>query len=101
MQLRIESPHFDQDEKLMELVRTKFEHLGKRFDRITHCDVVLRKEKSDIQKYFFVEAKLETPKKTVLFASDRAETFELALDKVIHDLEHQLRRYKEELEELR
>jgi putative sigma-54 modulation protein len=100
MQLQIESPHIETDESLMEKVRTRFEHLGKRYDRITGCNVVLRKEKSDVQKYFFIEAKIEVPKE-ILFASDRAETFEIALDKVIHDLEHQLRHYKELLGEKR
>jgi ribosome-associated translation inhibitor RaiA len=47
-----------------------------------------------------MEAKMEVPGR-LLFASDKDETFEMALDKVIHDLEHQLRRYKEELDERR
>jgi putative sigma-54 modulation protein len=100
MQLQIESPHIEVRDSLMEKVRTSFEHFGKRYDRITNCSVVLRKEKSDVQKYFFIEAKIEVPKE-ILFASDRAETFEIALDKVIHDLEHQLRHYKELLGEKR
>lgn len=100
MQLHIESPHIEPDEGLMTLIRRKFEHLARRYDRIDNCEIVLRKEKSDIQEYFFVEAKMELPK-AVLFSSDRADSFEMALDKVIDDLEHQLRRYKEELEERR
>ena len=100
MQVQIETPHTELDETVGNLVRSKFENLGKRYEQIFHCDVVLRREKSDIQKYFFVEAKMEVPQK-ILFANDRAESFEVALDKVIHDLEHQLRRFKEQLEERR
>ena len=100
MQVQIETPHAELDETVENLVRSKLENLGKRYDRIFHCDVVLRQEKSDIQKYFFVEAKLEVPQK-ILFANEKAESFEMALDKVIHDLEHQLRRFKEQLEERR
>ncbi len=100
MQLQIESPHFEPSKKLTSLIHNKFEHLGKRYDRINHCDIVLRREKNDIQKNSFVEAKMEVPRK-LLFASDRDETFEIAIDKVIHDLEQQLRRHKEELEEMR
>ncbi len=100
MQLQIESPHIEPDENLKELIYRKFEHLVKRYDRIGDCDVVLRKETSDVQKSFLVEAKMGVPK-TILFASDNAETFEIALDKVIEELEHQLRRYKEEMEERR
>ncbi len=98
MKLQIESPHVEPDKKLVKLVRSKFEHLGKKYDRINRCDVLLRKEKSDVQKIFSIEVKMEVPG-TMLFASDKAETFELALDKVIHDLEHQLRRFKEEIQE--
>jgi putative sigma-54 modulation protein len=101
MQLHIESPHFEPDEKLMELVRSRFEHLGKRYDRIGDCSVVLRKEQSDVQKCSFIEAKMELPKSTILFASEQEERFEVALDKVIDDLAHQLRKFKEELEENR
>ena len=100
MQSQIESPHFEPDEELVNLVCSKFEHLRKRYDLINHCDVILKKENSDIQKNSFVEAKMEVPKE-ILFASEKDETFEMALDKVIHDLERQLRRYKEELEDQR
>lgn len=100
MQLQIESPHIETGKTLTNLVRRKFEHLGKRYDRINRCDVVLRKEKNNKQKYFFVEAKMEVPQ-TILFAHDKAESFEIALDKVINDLEHQLNRHKEEIEEVR
>lgn len=100
MQLQIQTQHAELDERVGKLVRNKFEQLGKRYERIFHCDVALRQEKSDIQKYFFIEAKMEVPQKT-LFASERAESFEIALGKVIQDLEHQLRSFKEELEERR
>lgn len=100
MQLHIESPHFEPNEGFTDLIRNKFDHLSKRYDRINRCEVVMRKEKSDKQKEFFIEAKLDVPRRT-LFASDRAEIFEVALDKVIHDLEHQLTRHKEELEDAR
>lgn len=100
MQLQIETPHIEAGKRITDLVRSKFEHLGKRYDRINRCDVVLRKGKDDKQKYFFIEAKMEVPR-TILFANDKAGTFEIALDKVINDLEHQLNRHKEEINEVR
>jgi putative sigma-54 modulation protein len=100
MQLQIESPHIEPGKKLTDLIRSKFEHLSKRYDRINHCDVVLRKQKSDKQDFFLVEAKLEVPR-SILFASDKAESFEIALEKVINELEHQLNRHKDEIEEVR
>lgn len=100
MELHIESPHIESDKKSEQLIRKKFEHLAKKYDRIENCDVILRQEKSDIQNYFFIEAKMEVPKASLL-SSNRSETFDIALNKVIEDLEHQLRRLKEEMEERR
>jgi len=100
MHLQIESPHIEPGKRLTDLIRSKFEHLSKRYDRINHCDVVLRKQKSDTQEFFLVEARMEIPR-TILFASDKAESFEMALDKVINELEHQLNRHKDEIEEVR
>lgn len=68
------------------------------YDRIINCDVVLKKENDDRQEFYTAEAKLLVPKE-LLFATEKAEAFEIALDKLINDLEHQLRRHKEELEE--
>lgn len=100
MQLQIESVHIEPNEEFTEVIRKKIEHLGKRYDRIKHCDVVLKKDKSDIQKSFFVEVKMEVPG-SILFASENAESFEKAVGKVIDNLEHQLRKFKEELDERR
>lgn len=100
MQLQIESPHIDPNKRLTNLVRSKFEHLGKRYDRINRCDVVLRKGKNDKQKHCFIEAKMEVPRR-ILFANEEAGTFEMALDKLINDLEHQLDRHKEKISEVR
>ena len=100
MRIQIESPHVEIDRELASQIRAKFNHLGKRYDRIECCDVVLKREKSDKQQNFFVEVKMDVPGK-VLFASDKAETFEMALEKVVKDLEHQLNRHKEEIEEVR
>jgi len=100
MQLQIESPHIEIERGLTEFIHSKFEHLGKRYKRINRCDVVLRKDKSGEQEYFFIEAKMEVPRK-MLFASEKAQSFEMALAKVIDDLEHQLTKHKEEIEEVR
>ena len=96
MNLQIESPQIERDYKLEKLIREKFEHFGKKYDRITNCTVMYRKQKNDVQKLFLMEVKMEVPRK-ILFASNRAETFEMSLTKIIQDLDHQLRRYKEEL----
>ncbi|WP_018616431.1 ribosome hibernation-promoting factor, HPF/YfiA family [Segetibacter koreensis] len=100
MILHIETPHFESDTSLEELIRSKFEHLDKLYQRIENIDVVLRKVNDDHDRNCEIEAKLLVPKKT-LFATEREETFEEALRKVINDVEHQLRKHKEELNEKR
>jgi ribosomal subunit interface protein len=99
MQLQIESPAIKPDENLMQLVHRKFEKLGKRYYNIHNFDIVLRKEINAVQKCFFVEAKTHFSKMR-LFASERAESFEAAIEKVVNKLDHQLRRVKEEREEI-
>jgi len=96
MDLLIESPHLNGKQIPEALIRRKFEHFNKLYDRIEYCNIVLRKEKSDIKDSFFMEAKMKVPAVT-LFSSDRAESFEITLDKVVQDLENQLRRHKEKL----
>ncbi|HVT86586.1 MAG TPA: ribosome-associated translation inhibitor RaiA [Chitinophagaceae bacterium] len=100
MNVQIESPQAERNVKLENLIQEKFEHLEKQFQRITNCKVLYHKQKNDVQQRYFIEAKMEVPQK-ILFASDKAETYELALSKVIDELDHQLRRYKEKLLEQR
>jgi len=69
------------------------------FDRIVSCDVLLKKEENDKQQKYIVEAQLNVPGKS-LFAIERAETFEIALDKLNDDVIHQLGRYREHLVEI-
>ena len=66
MQVQIETPHAELDETVENLVRSKLENLGKRYDRIFHCDVVLRQEKSDIQKIFLCGSKTGGAAKNII-----------------------------------
>jgi len=100
MNLHIESPHKDGEPIPELLVHKKFEHFDKLYDRIEYCNVVLYKEKSNAQNSFFIEASMKVPRNT-LFSSKRAASFELALDKVVNDLESQLRKHKDKLREIR
>ncbi|OQP63796.1 hypothetical protein A3860_22925 [Niastella vici] len=100
MNLHIESPHKDHMQIPEPLIQKKFEHFDKLYDHIEYCNVVLYKENSDIKNACFIEASMKVPRNT-LFSSNRAISFELALDKVVNDLESQLRRYKDKLREVR
>lgn len=98
--MTIESPHLKISEKLQKEIQTKFTQLGKMYDRVHSCDVVLKKEKNDRKKNYVIEARLLVPRE-LLFATERAETFEIALEKLTEAVEHQLRRHKKELEDAR
>jgi ribosomal subunit interface protein len=95
MNIQIESPHYEPRPETLESIEQKFNRLGKKYERIENCSIVLKKEKNDLKKKYFVEARLQVPG-TVLFASERDELIEVAIDKLLIDLEHQLTKYKEE-----
>ncbi|OQP48935.1 ribosome hibernation-promoting factor, HPF/YfiA family [Niastella populi] len=100
MNIIIASPHAEAGKIPESLIRNKFNHLGKIYPRIEYCKVVLRKEKNDVQNSFFIEAIVKVPNK-LLFCSDRDTSYETTLDKVLHDIESQLHRHKEKMEEKR
>lgn len=99
MQCVIESPGLQLDKKVGDLVQSKFKALEKINDRVTSCLVVVKKENDDQRKDFQVKAQLAVPKKA-LYAHGQAETFEIALHKVVDNLAHQLQLYKNEREEI-
>jgi putative sigma-54 modulation protein len=100
MNLHIESPNKDGEPLPDLLVHRKFEHFDKLYDRIEYCNIVLYKEKSDAKNYYFIEASMKVPRST-LHSSNRGTSFETALDKVVNDLESQLRRHKDKLRQNR
>lgn len=99
MQLNIESPHFS-SQKLESLIQSKFNHLEKLYSAVEDTSVVVRKVKDTRNRNCELEAKLSVPRKT-LFVIEQAETFAEALDKVINVLKNQLRKHKEEVNEVR
>jgi putative sigma-54 modulation protein len=100
MKLHIESPHKNGVQIPEPLIHKKFEHFDKLYDRIEYCNVALYKEKSDTTNAYFIEASMKVPR-SMLFSSNRATSFEMALDKVVNDLESQLRRHKDKLRQHR
>lgn len=100
MNIQIEAPHVETSQIPETLILKKFNHLDKFFDRIEYCKIVLRKEKNDVNKSFFIEALVKVPNK-LLYSSERDVSYEATLDKVVHDIESQLRRYKEKIDNIR
>ncbi|HXH19125.1 MAG TPA: ribosome-associated translation inhibitor RaiA [Chitinophagales bacterium] len=100
MQIQIQSIHWEADEALRKAVTEKLSRLEKFYDRIEKCNVILKKEKNARQKSYVAEVRLAVPKQD-LFASERAESFEGALELIMADLKKQLIRHKDKLKEPR
>jgi len=96
MQYIIQSPQLRISEETEIALQEKFDRLEKFFDRIQQCKIMLKKEKEGKQNYFVVEVKLAVPGND-LFASDQAESFEVAADTVFLQLESQLKKHKAKL----
>lgn len=96
MQVIIDSPGIKLSEHLQQLIQSKTTHLARLNERIITCKAVLKREKNCNNQDSFMEVRLTLPGK-ILFAREQSETFEIALDRVIDDLESQLHRYKSKM----
>jgi putative sigma-54 modulation protein len=99
MRVNIESPQLEISEDLRNKVMAQFNHLKTLFDRIIDCDVVLRKINNGRKKNCDITARVQIPKST-LFSRDQAETFEIALTRIVDNLVRQLKREKEARREI-
>ena len=94
MNRRIESVHFNADQKLVDFIEKKLDKLNQYFDRIIDCHVILKLENSGQVKDKIAEVKLSVPG-DVLVAKATKKTFEAAMDESSGMLRRQLIRYKE------
>lgn len=100
MEVLIQSFNGDVSNNLKREIKRKLQSSARIYERAVCCDVALLKENNDKYNDYCIEAKIVVPG-NVLFAKERAESFESALDKLITDLKHQLLKHKEKLEEVR
>ena len=99
MILRIHSVHFDADQKLLDYVQKKVDKLETFYDRIVDGEVILRLEKSNLNKKEVfgnktVELKVNIPGQQ-LFAKESSVSFEAAIDEVVEQMSRQLVKQKE------
>lgn len=102
MILRMHSVHFDADQKLLDYVQKKTDKLDTFHDRIVDGEVVMRLEKSHLNKKEVfgnktVELKINIPGQQ-LFVKDSSSTFESAADLAIERMSRLLKRNKEKLQ---
>lgn len=94
MKVKIQSVHFDADQKLESFIHNKLEKLISRNQNIVVADVTLRLDKAESVDNKIAEIRLEVPGNN-LFAKKQSKSFEEAADTAVEALNRQLVRYKE------
>lgn len=94
MEIRVQSLHFDADQKLKTFIEKKLNKLETFFDSIIRGEVILRLEPTGQIQDKLSEIRLNVPGK-VLVAKDKDKSFEAAVDAGVESLRRQLIKYKE------
>nr|WP_319571848.1 ribosome-associated translation inhibitor RaiA [uncultured Draconibacterium sp.] len=97
MEVKINSVHFNADQKLVEFVNKKVNKLDTFFDGILKAEVILKVAKPEAANNKVSELKVSIPSQDYLFAKKQADTFEEATDLAIDAIKKQLVKYKEKL----
>ena len=94
MRVKIQSIHFDADQKLLDFVELKVGKLNTYSNAIIDGEVYLRLDKSASHENKIAEIKLLVPGND-LFAKRQCKTFEEATDQAVEALRRQLKKQKE------
>jgi putative sigma-54 modulation protein len=94
MNIKVQTLHFDADQKLIDFTQKKIEKLLKFYESIVGAEITFRLDKSSKDENKIAEIKLEIPGND-LFAKRQCKTFEEATDEVIDALKKQLTKHKE------
>ena len=94
MNIKIESIHFDADQKLLDFINKKFGKLEQYYDRIMYIDVTLKLENSGQVRDKVVEVKVDVPGELIVCKGIN-KSFEAAVDEVVDVAKRQLIRHKE------
>jgi len=97
MEVKINSVHFNADQKLVEFVTKKVNKLDTFFDSILKAEIILKVAKPEAANNKVAELKLSIPANDYLFAKKQADSFEEAVDLAIEAIKKQLEKYKEKL----
>jgi putative sigma-54 modulation protein len=92
MKIKVQSIHFDADQKLVTYVQKKMDKLETFYDRAVDGEVFLRLNNEGIDNKT-VEIKLNVPG-SQLFAKEQARTFEAATEQATEALKTQLGKFK-------
>ena len=92
MKLKVQSIHFDADQKLVDFIQKRVDKLETYYDRLVDGEVFLRLNNEGVENKT-VEIKLNIPGNQ-LFAIEKARTFEAATDQATEALKTQLKKFK-------
>lgn len=94
MKAKIQSIHFDADQKLLDFIEGKLDKLGNGSLDIIDAEVFLRLDKNSNTENKVVEIKLVIPGND-LFAKKQCKSFEEATDLAVDALRSQIKKQKE------
>lgn len=96
MKVKVQSIHFNADQKLLQFVSEKVDKLTQFFDDIIDSEVFLRIDKANTTENKIAEIRINTPGKT-MFAKEQCKTFEEATDSAVEAMRKQMTKHKEKL----
>ena len=94
MKLKVQSIHFDADQKLLDFIQEKVDKLLTYYEDIIDGEVFLRLDKSADAENKITEIKLNIPGK-ILFAKEQSKSFEESADVAVEALRKQIAKHKE------
>jgi putative sigma-54 modulation protein len=97
MEVKMNTVHFNADQKLVDFVNKKVSKLDTFFDGIITAEVTLKVQKPEAANNKVAELKISIPSNGYLFAKKNANTFEEATDLALDAIRKQLGKYKEKL----
>ena len=96
MKIKIQSIHFDADQKLLDHIQGKVSKLNQFHDGILSGDVILRVEKNTVPENKIAEIRVLVAG-TDLFTKRTCKTFEEAIDTGVEALAKQVKKHKEKM----
>ena len=96
MQVNISARHGHLSDATKEKIAAKVEKLARLFERLTAIEVTVNLEHEENPS---VDVRVSAEHKHDFVATEQSTSLMAALDGVIHKLEHQLRKYKEKVQD--
>lgn len=96
MQINISTRHGHLSDETQARVREKLERLPRFFERLTSIDLTVDLEHRSTPK---VDLRVSAEHKHDFVATEQADELMVGVDRVVHKLEQQLRKYKEKLQD--